>query len=114
MAAYAKWKGSASTKDYNVAMVVTAMEKRVKCLIDSGAPDTVIRWNSQVQPGDLIAVRYEGAKQFQHIGALYRDANANGIVDADDLVLQAGPFPLCASRLGEGSFDGEVVVVRQR
>ncbi len=114
MAAYARWKGTTSTKDYNVAMVVNAMGKRAACVIDSGVPDTLIRWNSQVRPGDLIAVRYEGAKQYQHIGALYQDADDDGIVDADDLVLQAGPFPLCMTKLREGSFDGNVVIVRPK
>ena len=33
-------------------------------------------------------------------------------MDADDLVLQAGPFPLCLTPLSVGSFDGEVVVLR--
>ena len=113
MAAYAKWKGIASVKDYNVAMVVTALKKRAVCSIAAGIPDTIIRWNAQVRPGDLIAVRYAGARQFQHIGALYRDANANGRLDAEDLVLQAGPFPLTISPLGDGSFDGDVVLLRQ-
>jgi hypothetical protein len=112
MAAYAKWKKTVSTKDYNVAMVVKASAARAECVIDSGVPDTIVRWGSQVRQGDLIAVRYEGGKQFQHIGALYQDANVNGVMDADDLVLQAGPFPLCLTPLSVGSFDGEVVVVR--
>ena len=112
MAALARWKGTVLTKDYNVAMVVGTMEKRARRTIAAGVPDTLVRWNAQVRPGDLIAVRYEGSKQFQHIGALYRDANANNVLDADDIVLHAGPFPLCTVRLGDGSFDGEVVVLR--
>ncbi|HEX5751320.1 MAG TPA: hypothetical protein VFZ09_34165 [Archangium sp.] len=57
-------------------------------------------------------MRYPGARQFQHVGAFYSDGNANGLLDADDLALHAGPEALHLSRLGEGAFDGEVAILR--
>jgi hypothetical protein len=112
MAALARWKGMPLTIDYNVAMVVNTMPKIAECTLAKGVPDKPVLWISQVQPGDLIAVRYDGSRQFQHIGALYRDANANALLDGDDLVLHAGPFPLTTARLDGGGFDGNVVILR--
>jgi hypothetical protein len=114
MSAFSLWKGMTSNKDHNVAMIVKIMKKRAVSTLTGGTPETTIRWNSQIRPGDFIAVRYEGTKHYQHIGALYQDANGNGILDGDDMVLHAGPFPLRTAQLSEGSFDGNVIIVRPK
>jgi hypothetical protein len=114
MAAYGRWKGKAMEKNYNVAMLVTEWPHVHAFDLDAGTPTPKTRWSDDVRPGDLVAVRYDGARQYQHVGALYRDANANAILDGEDLVLHAGPWPLRASRLKEGNFDGHVVVMRPR
>lgn len=114
MAAYGRWKGKAMEKNYNVAMLVTEWPHVHTFDLDAGTPAPRTRWGDDVRPGDLVAVRYDGARQYQHVGALYRDANANAILDGEDLVLHAGPRPLQTSRLKEGSFDGHVVVMRPR
>ena len=62
-------------------------------------------------PAIGLAVRYEGARQYQHIGALYAD-DGDGVLGPGDTVLHAGPEPLHLSRLSEGGFDGHVVVIR--
>jgi hypothetical protein len=61
-----------------------------------------------------LAVKYPGGTQYQHIGALYKDANGNGRLDAADWVLHAGPDPLQISALAAGGFDGTVLVLRPR
>jgi hypothetical protein len=50
--------------------------------------------------------------QYQHIGVLYSDKNNNGLLDADDLVIHAGPDPLHFSNLGSGEFNGTIVILR--
>jgi hypothetical protein len=35
-------------------------------------------------------------------------------LDGDDIVLRAGPFPLRTAQLSEGSFDGNVIIVRPK
>ncbi len=96
-------------RDYNVAMLVNTFKKVSKFKLNSGNPDKIIRWKKDVMPGDFIAVRYYGQRQFQHIGSLYEDNNNNGILDEDDIVIHAGPDPLHFSKLREGIFDGNVL-----
>lgn len=112
MAAYFLWKGKLPVKDDNVGSVIKRFPAVARFRLSRGAPDKDMAWQEAVRPGDFIAVKYEGARMYQHIGALYKDANGNGRLDAEDWVLHAGPEPLHVSRLADGGFDGEVVVVR--
>lgn len=114
MAAYALWKKQPIETDYNVAMVTRKFPVRARCRIADGVPDAVVRWETEIRPGDFIAVRYDGARQFQHIGALYADAGRPGVLDAADVILHAGPDPLHFTTLASGIFDGEIVVLRPR
>ncbi len=114
IAAYGRWKNKPIEKNYNVAMLVSQWPRVREFEIADGAPQTRIRWNTDVRRGDFIAVRYRNARQYQHVGALYRDANANGLLDGDDLVLHAGPRPLQSSRLKDGSFNGHVAIIRPK
>lgn len=112
VAAWAKWKNRPLKKNYNVAMVVSEWPRVKEFDLREGATDEQISWGADVRPGDFIAVRYPGGRQYQHIGALYSDANANGILDGGDLVIHAGPDPLHYSYLGSGNFDGDIVIIR--
>lgn len=113
MSAWSKWRRRRLDKNYNVQMLLTKFRQIKAFQIDSGTPDTEIKWNTVVKEGDLIAVRYgDYGNKFHHIGALYKDANANGILDSEDLILHAGPEPLHLSTLKEGAFDGHIIVLR--
>ncbi len=112
MAAYCKSKALPITRDYNVAMLISKFPPRVKSRVRNGHPGSNIRWGKDVKEGDFIAVKYRGARQYQHIGALYEDQNGNGSLDGKDLVLHAGPDPLHFSELRSGKFDGRVVILR--
>ncbi|MFT5469528.1 MAG: hypothetical protein ACI8UO_004649 [Verrucomicrobiales bacterium] len=112
VAANRKWRGLEGSKDYNVAMLTSEWPKAATCRIEDGKPDETLTWGEEIEPGDAIAVRYRPGKQFQHIGALYGDSNENGILDPADFMLHAGPDALHLSKLGAGSFDGEVVILR--
>jgi len=112
MAAYGKWKQEPITKNYNVAMLVNQCSKVWEFDLLEGSPNKKLKWLKDVRPGDWIAVRYSGRKQYQHIGALFSDASGNGILDGGDLVIHAGPQPLHYSYLKEGNFDGHVVILR--
>jgi len=112
MAAYYKWRKKSSKKDYNVAMLVRKFPHVTEFDLRGGIPVRKINWGRNIREGDLIAVRYKNSRQYQHIGALYKDANKNGILDEQDTVLHAGPHPLHLSTLEEGGFDGHVVILR--
>ncbi|MBN2342254.1 MAG: hypothetical protein JXX29_00075 [Deltaproteobacteria bacterium] len=113
MSAWSKWKRTKLNKNYNVQMLLGKFQRRAETVVDNGAPATEIRWNDQIAPGDLIAVRYgEKGKKFHHVGALMGDTNQNGILDGDDMIIHAGPYPLHLTPLGQGSFNGHVVVLR--
>jgi hypothetical protein len=112
MAAHSKWKNVEIAQDYNVAMLTKIFPTITKTTITNGNPTDKIFWNRTVKPGDLIAIKYEGMSQYQHIGALYSDQNNNGLLDADDLVIHAGPDPLHFSNLGSGDFNGTIVILR--
>lgn len=112
MAAHALWKGRKMTVNESVRSLVAKFPAHSRFELTDGNPSRPISWGKDVQPGDLIAVKYDGAKIHQHIGALYRDANNNGSLDGEDLVIHAGPEPLHVSPLNEKSFDGKVVVLR--
>jgi len=99
-------------KNYNVAMLVSQFPKVVEFDLLEGRPNKKLRWGKDVRPGDFVAVRYSGRKQYQHIGALFSDANGNSILDGGDLVIHAGPQPLHYSYLKDGNFDGHVAILR--
>ncbi len=112
MAAHARANGRPVDVDHNVAGLTRALPTVASTRIRGGAPSAPLRWGADVARGDLIAVKYDGWTQFGHIGALYADQNRNGILDEADVVLHAGPAPLHFSTLGEGAFDGSVVILR--
>jgi hypothetical protein len=112
MAAYGKWKNKPITKNYNVAMLVSQWSHVEEFDILQGTPDKQLKWGRDINPGDFIAVRYSGSKQYQHIGVLFEDANKNRLLDSSDIVIHAGPMPLHYSYIKEGNFDGHVVILR--
>ena len=113
MTAWAKWKHKNLSKNYNVQMLLSKFPAQVETVIAGGTPDTTIKWHTQVSPGDLIAVRYgDTGKKFHHVGALVDDTNGNGLLDAEDQIIHAGPYPLHLTTLAEGAFDGHVVILR--
>ncbi len=112
MAAYSKWRNIPMTDDLNVAMMVARFPGIETFDLAEGRPGKAVRWGNPIRQGDIIAVRYPGKKQYQHVGALARDANRNGLLDGDDVVIHAGPDPLHYSFLKEGIFDGHVVILR--
>jgi hypothetical protein len=112
VAAWHRWKGKPLTKNHNVAMLVDLWPRVLEIDMEGGEPTALVAWGEQVRPGDILAVRYPGRAQYQHIGALYRDADGDGLLGGADLVLHAGPWPLQTARLDRGGFDGHVVVMR--
>jgi len=112
VAAYGKWKNKPIEKNYNVAMLVSQWPKVQEFDLLEGTADKQLKWGRDVRPGYFIAVRYRGSKQYQHIGALFSDANRNGVLDGGDLVIHAGPVPLHCSYLREGNFDGHIVLLQ--
>ncbi len=114
IAAYGKWKGTRIKKNYNVAMLVNKFSVVEEFDMKDGMPDKQVKWKTSVRPGDFIAVRYAPGRQYQHIGALFRDANGDGFLGGQDMVLHAGPFPLDYAYLKEGYFDGHVKILRPR
>ena len=112
VAAAHQWKRKKMRKNYNVAMLVRHWKRIAKGVLVAGQPQIPLLWNKDFQAGDALAVRYQGARTFQHIGALYEDRGVKGRLDAADLVLHAGPHPLKLSALREGGFDGEIVILR--
>lgn len=101
-------------RDYNVAMLVRKFPHRSKTRLTGGTPDRKLKWGVDVKVGDFIAVRYSPKSQFAHIGVLYRDANEDGYLSREDIILHAGPHALHGSRLAEGGFDGEVVFLKHQ
>jgi hypothetical protein len=112
VAANRAWIGEPDTRDYNVAMLVDELAHVAEFEMANGNPSDRLEWGTHVKPGDLMAVRYGGWRQYGHIGALHSDSNRNGVLDRRDLVLHAGPSPLHFTDLGSGAFDGHVVVLR--
>ncbi|MCB9758391.1 MAG: hypothetical protein H6739_00990 [Alphaproteobacteria bacterium] len=112
VAAEHRWRGQKLEKNYNVAMLMDRWPAVAKTTLSGGDAEDPLRWGEQIKPGDVIAVRYPGARGFQHIGALYRDADGDGLLSEGDLVIHAGPHPLTVSRLRDGGFDGEVRILR--
>jgi hypothetical protein len=111
VAAYGKWKNKTIEKDYSVAMLVSQLRKSAEFDLKDGKPNKDFKWGKHIHPGNFIAVRFNEKNGYQHIGALFSDADKNGILSDGDLVLHAGPAPLHYSYLKEGKFDGHVVVL---
>jgi hypothetical protein len=114
MAAYRQRQGRRLRRDFNVQMVTRLFPMVGRFDLEAGRPNRDVRWGRDVRPGDLIAVRYRGARFFQHIGLLAADRNGNGRLDPADLVLHLGPDPLAFSPLADGFFDGSVLILRPR
>jgi len=112
VAAYGKWKNKPIEKNYNVAMLVSEWPKVKEFDLSEGTTNRQLKWGRDIRPGYFIAVRYRGCKQYQHIGALFSDANQNGVLDGGDLVIHAGPVPLHCSYLREGNFDGHIIILQ--
>jgi hypothetical protein len=112
--AYNKWKEKPNTKDYNVDMLVSQWPKVTRAEISGGKPAEELKWSADVKLGDLIAVKYSGRKRYQHIGALYKDADSDGLLGPGDHVIHAGPEALHVTALSRGSFDGDVVILRPK
>lgn len=93
-------------------MLVEELTRVAEFELTRGNLDAELKWGSDVHPGDLVAVRYRGHRQYGHIGALHSDLNRNGVLDRWDMVLHAGPSPLHYSPLRSGGFEGHVVVLR--
>lgn len=111
VAAYGRWKNATFKRNYSVSMLVTHWPKRTEFDLTGGRPDHTILWGKDVYPGDLIAVKYRGARSYQHIGALCKDADKDGLLGADDMVLHAGPQSLAYACLSAGPFNGHVWVL---
>jgi hypothetical protein len=114
MAADAEWRRKPLAANPNVQQLTQKLHKVVKLDVVDGAPSQALRWGEAIEPGDFIAVKYEGFKKFVHVGALASDDDGDGVLSAKDLILHAGPDPLHMTRLGDGAFDGEVVILRPR
>lgn len=93
-------------------MLVDKLQKVAEIDLSNGMSSKTLSWQKDIRPGDLLAVRYPGNRQYGHIGALYSDANNNKILDPTDIVIHAGPYPLHFSRLKEGNFDGHIAILR--
>lgn len=112
--ALGKWKGRDDPKNWNVDMLVASLEKRGELTVaEDGTATSALSWGRDVAPGDFVAVRYPGARRWQHIGMLAGD-DGDGLLDAGDAVIHAGPRPLRADTLGGGAFPGAVAVLRPR
>ena len=63
VAAAHQWKGKRIKKNYNVAMLVNKLPKVKKVAIDNGRPARKLKWGVDFKRGDLMAVRYAGARK---------------------------------------------------
>jgi len=112
MAALAEWRKRPLAANHNVQQLTQKLRKVAELDVADGAPSQVLRWGEAIEPGDFIAVKYEGFKKFVHVGALASDDDGDGALTAKDLILHAGPDPLHLTRLEGGAFDGHVVILR--
>lgn len=112
MAAWSSWKKRKLSRNHNVQMMVTRFKKRATISMEGGVADEELKWGVDVHPGDFIAVHYgEEGRKYHHIGALWSDADGDGVLGSGDLVIHAGPYPLHLSRLDRRVFDGRVVIL---
>jgi hypothetical protein len=98
-------------KDYNVAMLVNKFKTEATVKIINGTPSKKLKWGKNFQRGDFIAVKYSPKGRFAHIGMLYEDADKNGVLDREDLIINAGPNALHVTPLKKGGFDGLVKIL---
>ncbi|MEI7822610.1 MAG: hypothetical protein WCK55_16980 [Verrucomicrobiota bacterium] len=112
MAAACRRKGVELKRDWNVAMIVDQWPKAAESDLSAGVFSNELIWGRDLKPGYLVVVRYAGGKTYQHIGALMGDMNKNGILDAADTIIHAGPEALEVSEIAWGSFDGHIVIMR--
>ena len=101
-------------KEYNVAMLVAQLKHRADIKITDGKPDKKLQWGKDFKRGDFIAVKYRASGRYAHIGMLYNDENSNGVLDREDVVLNAGPNALHPTHLKQGAFNGWVAILRNR
>jgi len=113
-AAWGKWTGRELKENLNVAALVTKLPHVAEFDWGEGGASHEVRWGKDVRPGDFVAVRYAGARAYQHVGALVSDEDGDGLLTTADRVLHAGPMPLAYSKLGSGSFQGHMVVLRPK
>lgn len=111
-AAWAKAAGGELKENLNVAALVTRLPHVAEFDWGEGGASHEVRWGRDVRPGDFVAVRYAGARTFQHVGALVSDEDGDGRLTPADRVLHAGPLPLAYSKMGIGPFQGYVAVLR--
>jgi len=112
VAAYSGWKGKTIDTNYSVAMLVDELTKIDEFDVRLGNPTRRVLWGEDIRPGDLIAVRYKGSRQYGHIAALLSDANGDGRLDRGDRVMHAGPMPLVVTGLPGACVNGHVAVLR--
>ncbi|MBI3297325.1 MAG: N-acetylmuramoyl-L-alanine amidase [Elusimicrobia bacterium] len=112
VAARGKWLGRESDRNYNVAALVTELPRVAEFDLAGGTFSKRVEWGRPVLPGDFVAVRYKGARSYQHVGALTGDTDGDGVLSGEDTTYQAGPWPLAETPLNAGPFDGHVVVLR--
>lgn len=110
-AAWGKWSGRELKENFNVAALVNKLPLVTEFDWGEAGASRPIRWGTDVRPGDFVAVRYAGARGYQHVGALVSD-DGDGLLTPADRVLHAGPMPLAYARLGSGPFQGHMAVLR--
>lgn len=114
IAASKKMNHEKNEKNYNVAMLVTKLKNKVKFTNKSGKLSKRLKWGKDFKKGDFIAVKYTENGRYAHIGMLYEDINQNGILDAKDSILNAGPNALHTTTLESGAFSGTVVILENK
>lgn len=103
-----------NTKNYNVSMLVDKFETKVKFKIEDGKPNRELHWGKEFNRGDFIAVNTSPNGRYYHIGMLYGDENNNGILDAKDTIMNAGPDSLHLVTLSQGAFSGAVAILKNK
>lgn len=101
-------------KEYNVAMLVNEMKTQSTLKVENGVPLKKLKWEKDFRKGDFIAVKYREDGRYAHIGLLYEDANSDGWLDKDDIIINAGPHALHTLKLSKGAFDGFVKILKNK
>lgn len=113
-AAWGKWTGRELAENLNVAALVTRWPHAAEFDWGEKGSTRPVRWGAEVRPGDFVAVRYRGARSFQHVGALAADRDGDGLLTPPDLVFHAGPMPPAYGTLELPAFQGRLVVLRPK
>jgi len=114
MAALAEWQRRPLARNMNVQQLTQILKVVATIDVTNGEPSRTLRFGEEIEEGDFVAVKYEGFRKFVHVGAIAADADGDGVLSPNDLVLHAGPYPLHPTRLVYGAFDGEVKILRPR